>query len=101
MIAVMTPANGVFAPASKFTTERLNPPGTGNPPPRPLAIFATPNPIDSWFGWILSLRRAASVWPTLTVSTKPTIEIRNAAGRLLWHVLDQAQAMRVSAVHQG
>ena len=42
MIAVMTLANGVFAPASKFTTERLNPSVTGNPPPKPLAIFAAP-----------------------------------------------------------
>ena len=47
MTAVMTPAKGVRAPASKFTTEREKPPVTGNPPPNPLAILAAPSPISS------------------------------------------------------
>ena len=46
-IAVKAPAAGVWAPASKFTTEREKPPVTGIPPANPAPRLAAPRPISS------------------------------------------------------
>ena len=45
--AVNTPAAGVCAPASKFTTERAKPPVTGKPPDRLAAILLAPRASSS------------------------------------------------------
>jgi hypothetical protein len=46
-MAVNTPAMGVTAPASKFTTERAKPPVTGKPPDKAELILAAPSPASS------------------------------------------------------
>ena len=46
-IAVKAPAAGVFAPASKLTTDLANPPVTGNPPDSPEPTFENPRAINS------------------------------------------------------
>ena len=72
------PAAGVFAPASKLTTDLANPPVTGNPPDKPDPKFERPKAINSWLFSIFSRLFAANVWAIETVSTYPTMEISNA-----------------------
>src|SRR5210317_429334 len=78
MTAVMTPAKGVLAPASKLTTEREKPPVTGNPPETAEAILAEPRATSSWLGLMRWRLFAARVLPTDTDSTKPMMVISNA-----------------------
>ena len=76
--AVKTPAAGVCAPASKFTTERAKPPVTGNPPVNAAEILLAPKANNSWSGSMRWRLLAASVCPTETDSTKPTTLISSA-----------------------
>ena len=78
--AVNTPAAGVCAPASKFTTERAKPPVTGKPPVKAAPRLPAPRATSSRSGSMRWRRRAARVWPTDTDSTKPTTLI-SSAGR--------------------
>ena len=45
--AVYTPAAGVWAPASKFTTERAKPPVTGKPPVKAADKLLAPRATNS------------------------------------------------------
>ena len=76
--AVNTPAAGVCAPASKFTTERAKPPLTGKPPVIAADRLLAPRATSSWSGSMRWRRLAARVWPTDTDSTKPTTLISSA-----------------------
>ncbi len=67
--AVNAPAAGVWAPASKFTTERDNAPVTGNPPDTAEPRSAAPSAISSWSGSTRWRRLAASVRATEIDST--------------------------------
>ena len=68
-IAAKAPAAGVWAPASKFTTERDSAPVTGNPPETAEPISATPRAMSSWSGSTRWRRLAASVSATEIDST--------------------------------
>ena len=67
--AVNAPAAGVWAPASKFTTERESAPVTGKPPETAAPTSETPSAISSWSGSTRWRRLAASVRATEIDST--------------------------------
>ena len=83
--AVKTPAAGVCAPASKFTTERAKPPVTGNPPVKAAPKLLAPSATNSRSGTMRWRRLAANVCPTETDSTKPTTLINSAGMASAFH----------------